>query len=158
GRPARAVRYADGARTRGDAPRGVRHGEQNNRVGARYQRYHREGPTRPSDAQNEGGIAGRVGQDGGKARSAAWYIAHRPFHAFRSTSIRVLYQRIMAPLPQLRYLRGVVQQDAKLVAIVDDDESIRSALLGLMKVVGLPARTFASAEEFLQSGDRRRTG
>jgi len=38
-----------------------------------------------------------------------------------------------------------------LVAIVDDDESVRSALQGLMKVVGLPARSFASAEEFLQS-------
>jgi FixJ family two-component response regulator len=44
-----------------------------------------------------------------------------------------------------------------LVAIVDDDESVRSALQGLMKVVGLPARTFASAEEFLNSGEQFRT-
>jgi len=46
----------------------------------------------------------------------------------------------------------------KLVAIVDDDESVRSALQGLMKAVGLPARSFASAEEFLKSGEQRETG
>jgi FixJ family two-component response regulator len=45
-----------------------------------------------------------------------------------------------------------------LVAIVDDDESVRSALQGLMKAVGLPARAFASAEEFLGSGARDQTG
>jgi FixJ family two-component response regulator len=38
------------------------------------------------------------------------------------------------------------------VAIVDDDDLMRSALQGLLKAVGLPARTFASAEEFLESG------
>jgi FixJ family two-component response regulator len=38
------------------------------------------------------------------------------------------------------------------VAIVDDDESMRSALVGLMKAGGFPARSFASAEEFLNSG------
>jgi FixJ family two-component response regulator len=46
----------------------------------------------------------------------------------------------------------------KLVAIVDDDESIRSALQGLMKSVGLPARSFASAEEFLKSGKQQEIG
>jgi FixJ family two-component response regulator len=44
-----------------------------------------------------------------------------------------------------------IDGQTKLVAIVDDDESIRSALQGLMKVVGLPARAFLSAEEFLES-------
>jgi FixJ family two-component response regulator len=44
-----------------------------------------------------------------------------------------------------------IDEQTKLVAIVDDDESIRSALQGLMKVVGFPARSFASAEEFLES-------
>src|SRR4030081_2943615 len=44
-----------------------------------------------------------------------------------------------------------IDGQTKLVAIVDDDESIRSALQGLMKVVGFPARSFASAEEFLES-------
>jgi len=45
-----------------------------------------------------------------------------------------------------------------LVAIVDDDDSVRGALQGLMKAVGLPARSFASAEEFLQSGEQHETG
>ncbi len=44
-----------------------------------------------------------------------------------------------------------IDEQPTLVAIVDDDESVRSALQGLMKVVGLPARSFASAEEFLES-------
>jgi FixJ family two-component response regulator len=43
----------------------------------------------------------------------------------------------------------------KLVAILDDDDSVRSALQGLLKAVGLPAQAFASAEEFLQSGQQR---
>ena len=45
-----------------------------------------------------------------------------------------------------------------MVAIVDDDESIRSALQGLMKSVGLPARSFVSAEEFLKSGKQQEIG
>jgi FixJ family two-component response regulator len=45
----------------------------------------------------------------------------------------------------------------RVVAIVDDDDSIRSALQGLMKVAALPAVAFASAEEFLQSGRQRQT-
>ena len=45
-----------------------------------------------------------------------------------------------------------------MIAIVDDDDSVRSALQGLMKSVGLPARAFASAEEFLDSGEQRDTG
>jgi FixJ family two-component response regulator len=45
----------------------------------------------------------------------------------------------------------------KLVAIVDDDDSMRSALDGLLRAVGLPARAFASAEEFLKSGDQHHT-
>jgi FixJ family two-component response regulator len=44
-----------------------------------------------------------------------------------------------------------------LIAIVDDDDLMRSALQGLLKSVGLPARAFASAEEFLQSGEQRKT-
>ena len=39
-----------------------------------------------------------------------------------------------------------------MVAIVDDDELMRGAVQGLLKEAGLPARAFASAEEFLDSG------
>jgi FixJ family two-component response regulator len=46
----------------------------------------------------------------------------------------------------------------RLVAIVDDDDSMRSALQGLLKAVGLPAQAFASAEEFLNSGQQHQTG
>ncbi len=50
-----------------------------------------------------------------------------------------------------------IQGKTKLVAIVDDDDSMRSALQGLLKAVGLPARAFASAEEFLASGQQHQT-
>src|SRR5271170_3719965 len=48
-----------------------------------------------------------------------------------------------------------IQGETKLVAIVDDDDSVRIALHGLMKAVGLPAQAFASAEKFLESGQQR---
>ena len=38
-----------------------------------------------------------------------------------------------------------------LISIVDDDESIREALQSLLRSVGFRAKTFASAEQFLQS-------
>jgi FixJ family two-component response regulator len=50
------------------------------------------------------------------------------------------------------------QPEAKVVAIVDDDEFMRSALQGLLKAAGLPVRAFASAEEFLKSGQEQETG
>ncbi len=43
------------------------------------------------------------------------------------------------------------------IAIVDDDESARCAILGVLKSAGLEARSFASAELFLSSGQRRET-
>lgn len=46
----------------------------------------------------------------------------------------------------------MVPQEARFVAIVDDDELIRGALQGVLKEAGLPARAFASGEEFLRSG------
>ena len=50
------------------------------------------------------------------------------------------------------------QAKSKIVAIVDDDESVRRALQGLLKAVGLQAKAFASAEEFLDSGQQHNTG
>ena len=41
--------------------------------------------------------------------------------------------------------------DAAIVFVIDDDESIREALKSLIRSVGLNVETFASAQEFLQS-------
>ena len=51
-----------------------------------------------------------------------------------------------------------IQTNGKLIAVIDDDESVRTALQELLKSAGLPARSFASAEEFLKSGQQRQTG
>jgi FixJ family two-component response regulator len=45
-----------------------------------------------------------------------------------------------------------------MVAIVDDDDLVRTALQGLLKAAGLGAQTFASAEDFLNSGRQHDTG
>ena len=50
-----------------------------------------------------------------------------------------------------------IQTKIKLVAIVDDDELMRSALQGMLKSVGLPSQVFGSAEEFLKSGHQHQT-
>jgi FixJ family two-component response regulator len=50
----------------------------------------------------------------------------------------------------------VTQQKTRVIAIVDDDESLRDALKGLMKEAGFFAEAFATAEEFLHAGKRER--
>ena len=51
----------------------------------------------------------------------------------------------------------VNQNRTKLVVVVDDDDSMRSAVQDLLEAVGLPATGFASAEEFLGSGRQHET-
>jgi FixJ family two-component response regulator len=46
----------------------------------------------------------------------------------------------------------------KVVAIVDDDESVREALEALVKTAGFDALAFASAEGFLDSGQQGNIG
>jgi len=43
------------------------------------------------------------------------------------------------------------------ISVVDDDESIRESLRGLMRSIGFSANIFASAEEFLNSDHLRKT-
>jgi FixJ family two-component response regulator len=50
-----------------------------------------------------------------------------------------------------------IQGKAKMVAIVDDDDLMRTALQGLLKSAGLLAQAFASADEFLRSGHQHDT-
>ena len=50
-----------------------------------------------------------------------------------------------------------IEAKAKMVSIVDDDDLMRAALQGLLKSAGLPAQSFASAEEFLRSGHQHDT-
>jgi FixJ family two-component response regulator len=49
-------------------------------------------------------------------------------------------------------------ENPKMVAVVDDDQSFRGALQRLLKSAGFPVRAFASAEDFLKSGQQHDTG
>ena len=51
-----------------------------------------------------------------------------------------------------------IRKRGTMVAIVDDDDLMRSALQGLLKSAGLSAKAFASAEEFLKSGQKDQVG
>jgi FixJ family two-component response regulator len=50
-----------------------------------------------------------------------------------------------------------VPKTQTLISVVDDDESMREAIRGLMKSLGYAAVAFASAEEFLSSCQIPRT-
>ena len=49
------------------------------------------------------------------------------------------------------------KKENKLVAIVDDDESVRGTLQELLRSAGFPSRCFDSAEAFLTSGNQQVT-
>jgi len=49
------------------------------------------------------------------------------------------------------------EEGTKVVTVVDDDELMRDSLMGLLKAAGLPAKVFASAKDFLESGFQHRT-
>lgn len=52
----------------------------------------------------------------------------------------------------------MIQHNSRLVAIVDDDESVQSALQDLIESDGLSALCFGSAEQFLNSRARHEAG
>ena len=47
-----------------------------------------------------------------------------------------------------------IEQSSKLIAIVDDDQSVQNTLQDLIESEGLSARCFGSAEKFLESGEQ----
>jgi FixJ family two-component response regulator len=51
----------------------------------------------------------------------------------------------------------VTPNKTKFVVVVDDDDSMRSAVQDLLEAAGLPAQGFSSAEEFLKSGKQHET-
>jgi CheY-like chemotaxis protein len=71
----------------------------------------------------------------------------------------ILYQRIIAPLFRAGLLLGnmTTGKQTKVVVVVDDDESVRESLEALIQTAGLRVLAFASAEEFLNSGQQGHT-
>jgi FixJ family two-component response regulator len=49
-----------------------------------------------------------------------------------------------------------LDRTSKLIAIIDDDEAMQDSLRDLMEAAGLVARSFGSAEEFLESDLHRK--
>ena len=49
-------------------------------------------------------------------------------------------------------------QNERMVAVIEDDESYRSAVQRLLKAAGFRAQSFASAEDFLSSGQQQAIG
>src|SRR5579864_8729664 len=50
------------------------------------------------------------------------------------------------------------ERKGKMVAVIEDDESYRVAVQRLLKSAGFSVQSFASAEDFLNSGQQRETG
>jgi FixJ family two-component response regulator len=46
----------------------------------------------------------------------------------------------------------MLTKENNVVAIVDDDAAVRTAVMGLLRSAGLTARAFESAESFIRSG------
>lgn len=62
---------------------------------------------------------------------------------------------VIVPAWAWDYHRHMNSEDnAKLIAIVDDDSLVQSSLQDLIEAEGLPAQCFGSAEQFLQSRER----
>jgi FixJ family two-component response regulator len=58
----------------------------------------------------------------------------------------------------MNWLVKTSNQKAPIVAVVDDDESVRNAVHGALRSIGLNARSFGSAEEFFNSDTPSETG
>src|SRR6202165_4495163 len=56
-------------------------------------------------------------------------------------------QPLFSPSPGM----PTVQPDVPLICVVDDDDSIRESLQGLLQSIGFAVETFSSAQAFLDS-------
>jgi FixJ family two-component response regulator len=61
-------------------------------------------------------------------------------------------------VPSVETLPESGMLDETLISIVDDDESVREAVKGLMRSLGFAAEAFWSGEDFLRSNRLDRTG
>ena len=62
----------------------------------------------------------------------------------------------MISTPPLQADTADVAEDA-LISIIDDDDSLRAALVGLVRSLGYRARSYANAEDFLAANDANRS-
>jgi FixJ family two-component response regulator len=56
-------------------------------------------------------------------------------------------------LPNAQVRSAQVPNSGSLIAIVDDDESVRNAIKGFVRAMGFAVEVFSSAEDFLRSAD-----
>src|SRR5262245_66563438 len=61
------------------------------------------------------------------------------------------YRKRRVPQSRCSPERNGELAEVPMISIVDDDESVRESTKALVRSLGFAARTFASAEEFLQS-------
>lgn len=54
-------------------------------------------------------------------------------------------------------MRAVVKMSPPLISVVDDNESVREAIRGLIRSIGYAVATFESAEDFLASASLAET-
>jgi FixJ family two-component response regulator len=57
-----------------------------------------------------------------------------------------------------RQRQRIGTRDTRVISVVDDDESLRRSVGNFLRSVGFRVETFASAEDFLRSARRERTG
>ena len=63
-----------------------------------------------------------------------------------------MLEKAQPPRVSLMYGKGAAMLDSPVISIIDDDPSVRQATDGLVRSLGYRSATFASAEDFLQSG------
>src|ERR1700740_2361670 len=103
---------------------------------ARDDRDHGQGPPRARHDEDAGRLAGRAGERRDQARDSPDAVTN-------------VYARIADARRRAVYL--VSMAGGSVIAVVDDDASVRTALASLLRSAGFVVLLFASGEEFLLS-------